>query len=234
LLPLAISASLLSLLTGSQAVKSFWGKRQNDAGVRVAAGDSEGPSLPADRRFTLDLLRAAHLATMVARSRAAQQVEVADMLAGMYIYEWSRLSQFWEDGEQVEDFLRRICSISPERWQHWIEVYDRRRAQETDERSALKWLLARLRGRAAEARADQESSLRYSIELEKLFDEAGEIATARDELEGRTIPVLTTECVLLCMARNPESEIGRKLEETGLDVRRLERVARDPRRAPHL
>jgi hypothetical protein len=214
-------------------VKSFWSKRQHEADVRPAA-DSEGASLPADRRFTLDLLRAAQLATMVARSRAAQQVEVPDMLAGMYIYEWSRLSQFWEDGEQVEDFLRRICSISPERWQHWIEVYDRRRAQETGERSVLKWLLARLRGGGAEAPVGQQSSLRYSIELEKVFDEAGEIATARDELEGRAIPVLTTECVLLCMARSQDSEIGRKLEESGLDVRRLERVARDPRRAPHL
>jgi hypothetical protein len=214
-------------------VKSFWGKRQNEGGVPAAPGDSDGFRVPREHRFTLDLLRAAQLATMVARSRAAQQVEVADMLAGLYIYEWSRLSRFWEDGEQVEEFLRRICSISPERWQHWIEVHARRRGEQTGKGSALQRFLARVRGRPAEAHVDRDLSLPYSIELEKLFQVAGEIAPARDELEGRTIPVLTTECVLLCMARNPESEISRKLEETGLDVRRLERVARDPRRAPH-
>ena len=183
--------------------------------------------------MTLDLLRATQLATMVARSRAAQQVEVADMLAGLYIYEWSRLSRFWEDGAEVEEFLRRICSISPERWQHWIEVYDRRRGEQAGPGSVLQRLLARLRGRPAEAHEDPGLSLPYSIELERLFQAAGEIAPARDELAGRAVPVLTTECVLLCMARNAESEIGRKLEETGLDVRGLERVARDPRRAPH-
>jgi hypothetical protein len=217
-------------------VKSFWGKRQNAAAVRPSAmADSKTTPPRADRRFTLDLMRASRLASMVAQSRAARQVEVADMLAGMYIYEWSRLSQFWENREEIEDFLRRICSISPERWHHWMEVYEEsRHAQETVEMSALERLIARIRGKPArEAYASGDAPLPHSMELEKLFQAAGEMAPIRDELDGRAIPVLTTECVLLSMARNAESEIGRKLEESGLDVRGLERVARDPRRARH-
>ncbi len=51
-----------------------------------------------------DLERAQTLATMLAHSRAARAVEVADLLAGMYIYDWERLSQFWEDQDEIEHF----------------------------------------------------------------------------------------------------------------------------------
>lgn len=169
---------------------------------------------------------------MVAESRAAKQVQLADMLAGMYIYEWSRLSRFWEHREEIEDFLRRICSISPQRWHHWIELYDeRRRAEDPTRTSTLERLRAWFRRKPADGGEDPHA-LPFSSEVQAVLNAAAEISPAHDDVDGRRVPVLTTECVLLSMARNQGSEIARKLEETGLDVPRLERSARDPRHAP--
>jgi hypothetical protein len=58
------------------------------------------------------------------------------------------------------------------------------------------------------------------------------IAPHHDTVNGRAIPILTSECVLLCIAFNDGSELGRRLRETGLDITMLERAARNPRHAP--
>jgi len=188
----------------------------------VAAAPMD-PSRPT-HRLTAGLMRAERLATMIARSRAAKFIEVADLLAGMYIYEWDRLSRFWENQEEIEELLQTICSISPQRWNYWIEHYDKRRHDEELERlSEGHWV------RHASA---EETRIERSSELQAILKGAEEIAPFRDDDGGRKIPVLTSECVLLCIARNPQSELSRKLRETALDLTQLERVARDPRRAP--
>src|ERR1700689_3277215 len=83
-------------------------------------------------RLMLDLYHARTAASMIAKSRASGVIEVADMVAGMYLSNWERLSRYWkeEDHDRVENYLRRICQISPQRWNGWITFYDaeRRRA----------------------------------------------------------------------------------------------------------
>jgi hypothetical protein len=212
-------------------MKSFWGKREKD-GTKAGDAPDGTENFRAERRFTVGLARAEQLALMLAHSRAARFVEVADMLAGMYIYEWDRLSRFWEDRGDVEELLRRICSISPQRWHHWIELYDKQRHEEEKELTSPVRRLGRGSKSLDGDTLDQEGKLPRSVELERLLESAGEISPFRDDLDGRAIPVLTAECVLLCIARNAESDVSRNLRETGLDLAALERAARDPRRAP--
>ena len=66
---------------------------------------------------------------MLAKSRAAAVVDVPDFLAGIYIYEWDRLARFWEEHDEIEALLQRICQISPQRWHRWIEFYDKSRKE---------------------------------------------------------------------------------------------------------
>jgi hypothetical protein len=198
-----------------------------DAGVRLekARPERDRNAPPASHILTMDLARAETLARMLAASRASNAVDVADLLAGMYIYEWDRLSKYWDDQDAVESFLQQICKMSPQRWHSWIELYDKK--QHGDEKPQ-KW--SPLRKRKQEALA--EKPLPRSTEVESLLRNAEVITPFRDKQGGRSIPILTSESVLLCIALNRESEISRKLSETGLDIENLERAARDRRRAP--
>lgn len=161
---------------------------------------------------------------MIARSRAAKFIEVADLLAGMYMYEWERISRFWEDPEEIERFLQTICSISPQRWNYWMDNYDKKRHDNEQDRLGGR--------RTMKSSRVEDAMLPRSSELEKIVSWAEEIAPFREEADGRKIPVLTSECMLLCIARNPQSDVSRKLRDTALDLAALERAARDPRRAP--
>jgi hypothetical protein len=182
----------------------------------------------ASHRLTLDLSRAETLATMLAHSRASRVVEVADLVAGMYLYGWDRLSRYWESGDQerIEDILRKMCQISPQRWNYWIQFYDTNRR--TNEKAAsLPRILQKFQKTPA-----SEPPLKRSNELSAVFKQAEEIAPLRDTSGSRSIPILTSECVLLCIVRNHGAEIGRKLTASGINMPQLEKDALSSRRTP--
>lgn len=190
-----------------------------------AEPDATPDAAPASHRLTMDLARSETLARMLATSRASNAVEVADLLAGMYIYEWDRLSKYWDDQDAVEAFLQQICQMSPQRWNSWLQLHDKK--QHGDDKPS-KWG-ALLKQKQTKP---EQKPLPRSIEVESLLRNAEVITPFRDKVDGRFLPILTSESVLLCIALNHESEISRKLSATGLDVASLERAARDRRRAP--
>jgi len=204
------------------------GRRKGDNpaadGAKNGLRDGRTPA-PVSHRLTKDLARAESLAEMLAHSRAASAVEVADLLAGMYIYDWERLSKYWPERDGIEEYLQQICRISPQRWHYWIEFYDQQRRG--DEKPP-KWQWPRP---AKDSEADAKPLAR-SGELTTLLKIAEEIAPAHDVLEGRNIPILTCECVLLAITKRTDSEIGHRLVASGLDVAELEQAARNPRHAP--
>jgi hypothetical protein len=224
---MAESMDLLKSYTSySSRMKLFRRKPSNalarpaNAGLTASRKDSE-----VTHRLTKDLAQAESLARMLAASRASAVVEVTDYLAGMYIYEWERLSKFWPEQDEIEGFLQRICQISPQRWHQWIEFYDRERHGEDVHK------LGRLFG-SIKTQKNNGKVPAASNELTSILRRAEEIAPHHDSYEGRSIPILTSECVLLSILKNESSAISQTLRETGLDIGSLEQAARNPKHAP--
>jgi hypothetical protein len=208
-------------------VKLFGRKSAAITSSRLLPANSEGRLRAPSRRLTLDLARAETFASMLANSRASRVIEVSDLLAGMYICNWDRLSVYWEEEnrEEIESFLRGICRISPQRWHSWIEIYDDLRRK--GERWQAWGTLIKLK-----KTAPPEPTLRPSAALAAVLKRAEELAPSRDSVGEGNLPILTTECVLLCIVQSFGSEVGRRLAGTGLDVSRLELNALFPRRGP--
>jgi hypothetical protein len=205
---------------------SLFGRKNTNASNSGSEQSPQESREAVAHRFTMELGRAESLAVMLAVSRAAAVVEVADLLAGMYIYSWDRLSKYWddEDHEKIEGILQQICQISPQRWHHWMEFYDKKRRDGEEQRSWLPpWKLKK------EPPAAKEPA--YSTALTALLKQAEEIAPFRDQVNGKDIPILTSECVLLCIVRTRGSEVSRKLAASGLNVPQLEKDALFTRRA---
>ena len=206
-------------------MKLFGGKDSTRPSGRGDAQDSSAEP-QASHRLTLELKRAETFATMLARSRASQAIEVADLLAGMYICNWDRISHYWDENrhDEVEDVLRRVCQISPQRWHSWIEHYDHQHREEENPSWHVFGFLKRQK--------TAEKPLQPSAALATALKRAEQIAPSYDRTADRSIPILTTECVLLSIVRNLGSEVSRKLLATGLDVARLEKDVLLPRRPP--
>lgn len=216
---------------------SLFGKsRESREPTRGGYDGIAGESAPsaASHRLTLDLSRAMELATMLASSRASQFIEIPDLLAGLYIYEWDRLASYWpeENREHVEAMLQEICQISPQRWNYWITLYD---AQRNEAEPQSRWKQFR------KPRQKVRRTLRPvpSTGLRAAFDAAEWVTPFRDpktdaEKGGRdaAIPIITAECVLLCITKYTSSEAGKKLAHSGLEIDRLEHAVLDPKRSP--
>jgi hypothetical protein len=191
-------------------------------------GGNEASDTP--RRLTRDLLRAFELAVMIAHSRASEFIEVSDVLAGLYMDNWDRLSRYWSETDEIEKTMRQLCRISPQRWNYWIEYYAGMRASREKTWLAIgsqpfwRW---RNKSQIAVGRDFELSS-----ELTDVLKEADEIAPFQDRVGHRTVPIVSSESVLLAIAQNARSAIGRRLLATGLNVIELERAARFPRRPP--
>ena len=164
----------------------------------------------------MDMARAESLATMMAHSRAASAVEVADLLAGMYMYEWDRLAKYWDDEEKVEPYLQQICRISPQRWHYWIEFHHKQRAAEIEPK---KWKLPL----GAKKSSSAEPKLAHSAELMAIWAAAEAAAPTSDMVDGRVIPVLTLECVLFAIAEPDESGDWAPVGCGGVEARRAGR-----------
>ena len=206
----------------------FGKKRTVPEKTGAVQGASRGDSQRAvTHRVTLDLSRAETLAAMLASSRASKFIEISDLLAGLYMYEWERLAAYWpaEKREDVEEMMREICRISPARWNYWIQRYD---AMRKDDDALQRWPQMPWQKDAAATDAPPEPSAR----LRAVFEAAARISPFRDPGDGNSPPVLTSECVLLCIAKYVTSETGRKLCESGLDLDLLERATLDPKRSP--
>ena len=206
-------------------MKPFSGKNSTRSQGRSRTQNRNGEPLPS-HRLTLELQRVEKLAAMLAHSRSSHTIEISDYLAGMYICNWEHLCEYWADHnrEAVEGLLRSMCSISPQRWHSWIELYDRQRREDT----AHGWHLFRRWKKKNVA----HPLPRPSAALLAVLKQAEQLAPSYDRTEERSIPILNTECVLLSIVRNLGSEISRKLALSGLDIVRLEREVLLPRRRP--
>lgn len=203
----------------------FPGRNESSPAPQEGKSAGENHRTPATHLLTVDLARAESLAQMLAASRASNAVEVSDLLAGMYLYEWDRLAKYWSDQDQIDNFLRQICLISPQRWHRWIEFYDEKQKR-ADAKS--NWFF----GRQTNTADPKQQPLPRSAEVESVLRRAEVITPFRDSSDGQSIPILTSESVLLSIALNLDTTIGQKLAKTGLDVAGLEQDARDRRRAP--
>lgn len=176
-------------------------------------------------RVTLELARAETLACMLAKSRASRAVAVMDFLAAMYLDNWDHLSQYWTNPEEIEQFLRTLCCVSPQRWHRWLLEFEDQQEPKAGRRKL------RLRG-AAKNKTAQVRAPGRSRDLEGLLRRAGQISPFHVIAEGNGVPILTSECVLLAMAKDTDSEVGRRLLLSGLNLAQLEIALRAPKHAP--
>jgi hypothetical protein len=185
----------------------------------------------APRRLTRDLLRAFELAVMLAHSRASATIEVADLLAAMYIDNWEHLKRYWPDPREVEKSMRKLCEFSPQRWNYWIKTYNETR----DDQPRKKWLgmpIPPMRQAGKDPGTMFGKQFELSEQLRIALKAADKAAPYQDKVGTRTIPIVSSDCVLLCMVKNTTSDVARKLLATGIDLGALEKAARFPKHAP--
>lgn len=145
------------------------------------------------------------VAMILAEERGSPTLDVRDMLGALWIADLERLAKYWRDWEAFEDFVTAECSLHEPRWAYWLLTYE----------ASPKQKKSRFHGGMLKAQ---------SPSLVKVWREAEKLAESR--VHGDMRPVLTTEDLLLAMAKQTETELRMKLIKAGLDIARLEEAVK--------
>lgn len=198
---------------------------------RSADNGEVTPEYETPRRLTRDLLRAFELAVMLAHSRASETIELADLLGAMYLDNWDHLKRYWPQPQEAEKTMRKLCEFSPQRWNYWIKTYHETR----DDQPRKKWFgvpIPPMRRAGKDAGMFFGKEFELSEQLRMALKAADRIAPYQDRVGTRQIPIVSSDCVLLCMVKNTTSDVARRLLSTGIDLKALEKAARFPKHAP--
>ncbi|HWZ54490.1 MAG TPA: hypothetical protein VNZ63_00365 [Verrucomicrobiae bacterium] len=178
---------------------------------------------------TRHLRWATTFAMVVAYSTWREEVTASDLLAGLYVANFERISLFWPHPEYLEDFIAEYCDWSEPRWATW-ERYHEEHRRSARRYSILRWFgpLGRvtIRGKK-QPRRFVGFRFHYSPDCNLVFETAEKLTpyTAKAPFSDKTVPLLTPEIVLLAFLRTEALPLGKSLRDSGLIVEQLEKAA---------
>lgn len=158
-------------------------------------------------QFSRELAIAVIFAMHLAEKLGSRTIDVRHWLSAIYIVAFEKLSKYWKESENLEDFVIDECGLTEPRLYYWVEA--------GKEFGTKKSPLLKLQ----------------SEELTSVLTTASELARSHGEGPEST-GIICPEDFVLAVARHPEFDIGRKLLATGLDVNRLESALGRIRRRP--
>ena len=161
-----------------------------------------------DYQASRDFSYALNFAMKVAESRGSRNLDVCDLLAGLFIANLEKISKYWQNWEDFEALVAAECNVREPRWFYWIRAYNQ--AYGPEKEAHPNWALFK----------DQ------TVELAKVWVTAGHVAEARGALSSGQRPTLAPEDFLLAIVRHQETALGQKLAQSGLDVVNLEHAVR--------
>ena len=165
---------------------------------------------------------------MLAYDRDELVIDVADVLAGIYINSLERIGKYWSDAEAIEIFVEEHCGINPQRWDHWIMHFDQvyRSPKKSFNRARIG-----MRGLRRKPRSFVGVGFKQSPDLLAVYKIAEAMAISRSDMFGEKLPLVTLESFLLATSKH-SSPVGKHLVESGIDLAKLKRDVRHPKWPP--
>jgi hypothetical protein len=171
---------------------------------------------------TRHLRWARSFASLIAFCQGREQLFPPDLMAGIYVANFERVAALWPSAELLEDFVADKCKWSEPRWLTWQRwEYELHHAPRTLGIPFTSWFISR-------RKKDRFVGRRFkpSDEWKSLFA-VGEQITPNHaaDFQGRRLPLLTNEIMMLAMIRSEHLPISKALLESGIAVERLEEAA---------
>jgi hypothetical protein len=161
---------------------------------------------------------------LIAFCKNRDELIPSDLLAGIYVANWERVSKFWPQPELFEDFIAEHCDWSEPRWHTWQRWHEESRRAPRSSRFQFRYLH---RGKLKQFGKPRlfGSHFSESPDLKRLFETGERLTPYKVPERGRNLPLLTPEIMLLAFVRTDGIPLGRHLQDNGLMVDKLDEAA---------
>jgi hypothetical protein len=162
------------------------------------------------------------ISMVIAHAKQEKEIQLRDLIAGIYVGNFERILRFWPDAATFEDFVAEYCDWSEHRlatWDRWN--YEMRHPPRT---LSIPFTARFFQIRRKHTFARKMFGL--SDELKRAYSKAEELSPNKvTHPVGRIVSLITPEVFLVATIRTKGVELGARLRDSGLEVAALEQVA---------
>jgi hypothetical protein len=174
-------------------------------------------------------LRMASVISMViAHAKQQKEIQLRDLIAGIYVANFERILRFWPDAATLEDFIAEHCDWS----EHRLQTWDRwnYNSQHPPRTISIPFTSSFYQIR----RKYTIAGLKFgqSEELKRVYSTAEELSPNKVTSFGHVVPMITPELFLLATVRTGGVDLGARLRGFGIDLGKLEQVATEELKQP--
>ena len=183
------------------------------------------------RHFESRHLRTASAISMViAHAKQRKEIQLRDLIAGIYVANFERILRFWPDAATFEDFVVEHCDWS----EHRLSTCDRWNYESQHPPRKIipipfsPWFFHMRRKNTFAGKMFSRSD-----DLKRVYATAEEISPNKvAHAVGVIVPLITPELFLVATARTDGIEFGTRLRDSGINLLLLEQVALQPLQQP--
>jgi hypothetical protein len=174
-------------------------------------------------------LRTANMISLaIAHAKQQKEIELRDLIAGIYVANFERILRFWPDAATFEDFVAEHCDWSEHRlvtWERWN--YE---SQHPPRTISIPFTTRSFQVRRKHTFVGKRFG--WSDDLKRVYATAEEISPNKVAPLGVIVPLITPELFLVATVRTDGIALGTRLRESGIELAALERVAMQQLKEP--
>lgn len=158
---------------------------------------------------------------IIAHAKQQKEIQLRDLIAGIYVANFERILCFWPDAATLEDFVAEHCGWSEHRLQTWGRwTYETQHPPRT---ISIPFRTSFLQIHRKHSFFGKRFG--HSDELNRVYSRAEELSPNKVTSFGRLVSLITPELFLFAAVRTENIEIGSQLRKCGIDLEMLEGVA---------
>jgi len=161
------------------------------------------------------------ISMVIAHAKQQKEIQLRDLIAGIYVANFERILRFWPDAAAFEDFVAEHCDWSEHRlltWDRWN--YELQHPPRTISVPFTRWFYQIPRKHTFAGKM-----FGLSDELKRVYSTAEQLSPNKVTSFGRVVPLITPELFLVAAVRTEGIELGAQLRDSGIELRALEQVA---------
>jgi hypothetical protein len=158
---------------------------------------------------------------VIAHAKQQTEIQLRDLVAGIYVANFERILRFWPDAATFEDFIAEHCDWS----EHRLMTWDRWNYELQHPPRTISIPFTRSFFQIPRKHTFAGKRFGLSDELKRVYSTAEGMSPNKVTSFGRVVPLITPELFLVATARTEGVELGKRLRDSGIEMGALEEVA---------
>jgi len=161
------------------------------------------------------------ISMVIAHAKQQKEIQLRDLIAGIYVANFERILQFWPDAATFEDFIAEHCDWS----EHRLLTWDRWNYELQHPPRTISIPFTSRFYQIPRKHTFTGKLFGVSDELKRVYSTAEQLSPNKVTSFGRVVPLITPELFLVAAVRTDGIELAARLKDSGIELGALEHVA---------